>query len=349
MTRLVLLGGGHAHSLVLLKFRKFISKNLELVLVNAGPVHTYSGMVPGVVAGHYAVADAQMNLAHLAHDAGAELVQGRVQRLDPGAKQIELANGGTLRYDVASLNLGSTPALPDEQSIGVKPFERFMARWRGLLEKGPRQPRIAVVGAGAGGVELAMAMKFALAGNGEVILFSEKNPFPASVARRIRNALASRSIELRLGTPLSALEPGFDAMFWATGAAAVPLLRESGLQTDERGFVLVDASLRSLSHPDVFAAGDNASLAGVALPKSGVTAVRQGAVLAENLRRIVLGKPMLDYVPQATSLSIISCGGKYAIASRGSWSAEGAWAWRWKDWIDRRWIAKFSEETFEVD
>jgi len=134
----------------------------------------------------------------------------------------------------------------------------------------------------------------------------------------------------------------FDALFWTAGAAALPMLRESGLRTDGRGFVLVDASLRSVSHPDVFAAGDTASLEGVMLPKSGVYAVRQAPVLAENLKRAVRGMAMLDYVPQADSLSLISCGAKYAIASRGGWSAEGAWAWRWKDWLDRRWIRKFS-------
>jgi selenide,water dikinase len=131
-------------------------------------------------------------------------------------------------------------------------------------------------------------------------------------------------------------------MFWVTGASALPMLRESGLSTDAGGYVRVDASLRSVSYPDVFAAGDNASLEGAALPKSGVYAVRQGAVLAENLKRIVRGMPMLDYVPQKASLSLISCGEKYAIASRGGWSAEGRWAWWWKDWIDRRWIARFS-------
>ena len=340
-----MLGGGHAHALVLLKFRKFISKHLEVTLVNPGPMHTYSGMVPGVVAGHYAAAEAQIDLVCLAREAGAELVLGRVQRFDPDAKQIELANGGTLRYDVASLNLGSMPAVPDEQAIAVKPFEAFMARWRELLEKGPQQPRIAVVGAGAGGVELAMAMKFALdrrGTGGSAVVFSDRNVFPPAVAGRIRRALERLAIELRADTPIAAAEPGFDAMFWATGAAPLPMLRDSGLRTDDRGFVLVDASLRSLSHPDVFATGDTASLEGAALPKSGVTAVRQGAVLAENLQRIVRGLPMLDYVPQAASLSLISCGAKYAIASRGGWSAEGRWAWRWKDWLDRRWVARFS-------
>ncbi|HUN67462.1 MAG TPA: FAD-dependent oxidoreductase [Burkholderiales bacterium] len=361
MTRLLLLGGGHAHALVLLKFRKFISKNLAVTLVTPGPVHVYSGMVPGVVAGHYAAADAQIGLVALARQAGAELIQGRVRRLDPEAKEAVLESGDAVSYDYASLNLGSLPdfsGVPGAavHAIAVKPFEPFFAGWRALLEKGPKAPRIAIAGAGAGGVELAMAMKFALdlrGTGGSVELFSERNVFPPGVAERIRNALARHSIPLHAEAPVTAVDAGptvasrlgrerFDAVYWTAGATALPMLRESGLKTDARGFVLVDASLRSVSHPDVLAAGDTASLEGAALPKSGVYAVREGAVLAENLKGVVRGLAMRDFVPQKASLVLISCGAKYAIASRGGWSAEGAWAWRWKDWLDRRWIRKFS-------
>jgi selenide,water dikinase len=339
-TRLVLLGGGHAHALVLLEFRDFISRNLEVVLVSPGPAHTYSGMVPGVIAGHYAAADAQIDLAKLARGAGAQFIRGRVLRLDPGGKRAILANGESVSYDIASLNLGSIPEGLAGQAVPVKPFEEFFARWRDLLEKGPKAPRIAVVGAGAGGVELAMAMKFALdrRSGGQVELFSDRFAFPPPIAGRIRDALAGLSIPVRVGEAPGA---GHDATFWVTGAASLPMLAESGLRTDARGFVLVDPSLRSVSHPDIFAAGDTASLQGAALPKSGVYAVRQGAVLAENLKRIVRGMTMLDYLPQPESLSLISCGAKYAIASRGGWSAQGRWAWAWKDWLDRRWIGRF--------
>ena len=344
MTRLLLLGGGHAHALVLLRFRNFISKNLAVSLVTPSPVHVYSGMVPGVVAGHYAAADAQIDLARLATQAGVELVRGSVRRLDTDSKLVELFDGRTLGYDVTSLNLGSMPSGAIKPAIAIKPFEKFLARWHDLLKNGPSAPRIARAGAGAGGVELAMAMKYALdrrGTGGSVVVFSDRNAFQAGMAGRIHDALKRLSVELRTGTSAVAAEPGFDAMFWVTGASALPQLDESGLKTDARGFIVVDACLRSVSHPDVFAAGDTASLEGAALPKSGVYAVRQGAVLAENLKRIVRGMPMLDYVPQQASLSLISCGAKYAIASRGGWSAQGRWAWWWKDWLDRRWIARF--------
>ena len=183
MTRVALLGGGHAHALVLLKFRNFISKNLDLVLVSETPSHTYSGMVPGVIAGHYEPAQAQINLAHLAREAGAQFLAGRVQRLDLDAKRVVLEDGGALDYDVLSLNLGSTPRDLRPDALPVKPFEAFIARWRKLLDAS-KPPRIAVVGAGAGGVELAMAMMYALShrSGGNVELFSERFDFPEDVA-----------------------------------------------------------------------------------------------------------------------------------------------------------------------
>ncbi|HEV2008259.1 MAG TPA: FAD-dependent oxidoreductase [Burkholderiales bacterium] len=278
---------------------------------------------------------------------------------------MRLENGETIPYDVASLNLGSLPDFSgapgaSEHAIGVKPFEPFIARWNELMGKlsaqGAREPRIGIAGAGAAGVELAMAMMFALNQQGrraKVVVFSDKDSFTPDVSARVRRALTRLSIELRGNTPASAVEPGpvlvsaagrepFDAVFWAAGAAALHWLSESGLKTDPAGFVQIDAALRSVTHPEVFAAGDCASLERNPLPKSGVYAVRQGPVLAANLKRAILGKALERYEPQAKTLYLISCGGKYAIANRGNWSAEGRWAWTWKNWIDRRWIARFS-------
>ena len=180
MTRLLLVGGGHAHAVVLRQFAGFPAREFQLRLVTPHPLHTYSGMVPGVVAGHYQAADARIDLARPAARAGVELILGEVRRLNADAKQVELASGETFDYDVVSLNLGSMPEGTRAHAIAVKPFESFFARWRWLLENGPKAPRIAVVGAGAGGVELAMAMKYALDQRGtgsSVVLFSERNAF----------------------------------------------------------------------------------------------------------------------------------------------------------------------------
>ena len=341
MTRLVLVGGGHAHAQVLREFRNFVSKNLDVVVVSEGPRQTYSGMVPGVVAGHYAVSDAQVDLSALASGAGGALVLDRAVRIDSAARRVVLASGDALEYDILSVNIGAMPADVPQGATAVRPFDELLVRWRALLDDRRSAPRVAMVGAGAGGVELAMAMKYAIdrRGNGgSVELFTDQFNFAPEVAARIRRALRRLSIPLHVGRmPVDR----FDAVFWATGPSPAPLARNSGLKTDAQGFLLVDATLNSVSHPRIFASGDMASIEGMDVPKSGVYAVRQGPVLADNLKRVVRGIPLRKYEPQRKSLVLLSCGGRYAIASRGDWSAEGAWAWRWKDWIDRRWVERF--------
>ena len=340
---------------MLRRLREFISKSLDVVLVNPAPVHVYSGMVPGVIAGHYAPAEAEIDLARLARGAGAELIQDSAQGLDLASRRILLAGGDAVDYDYLSLNLGSLPnfaGVPgaEAHAIAAKPFLRLFERWRELKAAGMKSARLAVAGGGAAGLELAMAMKFA--GAAEVTVFSDKNALPEAAEARILAALERTDVALRSDCPVTAVEPGptvlsqkgrerFDAIFWTAGASAPPLIAESGLSADAAGFALVDARLRSVSHPEVFAAGDVASIEGMSVPKSGVYAVREGAVLAENLTRVVRGQSLVAYEPQKKSLVLLSCGGRYAIGARGGWSAEGGWAWRWKDWIDRRWVKSF--------
>jgi pyridine nucleotide-disulfide oxidoreductase family protein len=322
--RLLLLGGGHAHAVVLRELR-----GGDVTLVAPYPHHTYSGMVPGFVAGHYRLEEIRIDLAKLAARAGAKLVIGKVGFLDATKRVARLENGRDIPYDIASLNLGSASGAP-AYAVPAKPFEPFLETW---LEMKDRVKSVAVVGAGAAGVELSMAIAHRTAAR--VVLFSDR----PGVAPRTGRALRRIGVELRAGVTFSDEQrAGFDLVVWTAGAQALPWLRDSGLATDERGFVLVDDKLRSVSHPEVFAAGDCATLRDAPHPKSGVYAVRHGAVLAHNLR----GGALRSYAPQRHALALLSCGARYAVAEWNGWSAEGAWAWRWKDRIDRRWIAGFS-------
>jgi len=331
--RLLLLGGGHAHAVVLRDFR-----GADVTLVTPYPHQPYSGMLPGFVAGHYRLDEIRIDLAALAARAGAKLVLGRVAALDAARRLARLEDGCTLEYDIASLNLGSESGAP-AHALAAKPFETFLERWQ---EAKDRVRKVGVVGAGAAGVEMAMAVAYRAAA--DVTVYSDR---PA-VAPRVARALRRNGVTLRSNTLVTAVEPGpavlagntrecFDLVIWTAGAAPLPWLRESGLATDAQGFVLVDDKLRSVSHPEVFAAGDCATLRDAPHPKSGVYAVRHGEVLAQNLR----GGELRSYVPQRRALALISCGSRTAIADWNGWSAEGAWVWRWKDRIDRRWIAGF--------
>ncbi len=373
---LVLVGGGHSHVAVLKRFGMRPLPGLRLTLISRDLHTPYSGMLPGYIAGHYEYDDCHIDLRKLARFASARLYHSPVEALDLAEKRVHCRDRPPVRFDLLSINIGSRPQtldIPgaDKYVIPVKPIDRFLDGWERLIRRilNSTAPfRIAVVGGGAGGVELALASQHRLrqeltkAGRSiEALqhrLVTDTAEILPSHARRTRTAfqqvLASRHISIFTNHRVSRIEPGWvhceggqsleaDAVLWVTHASASPWLAQAGLATDARGFVLVDDALRCVSHPEVFAAGDIATVRNHDRPKAGVFAVRQGPPLAVNLRRAALGKAPKAFTPQQNFLSLITTGDRYAIASRGSWSVQGAWVWRWKDWIDRRFMAKYND------
>jgi selenide,water dikinase len=323
-------------------------ENVETILVTPGPYQVYSGMVPGVVTGHYAAADARIDLARVAGRAGVHLRLDRALALQAPEKTLLLEKTGKLPYDLLSLDVGSAPdtRVPGsaEHAIVMKPFEASLEKLLRMKAAG----RVAIVGGGAAGLEMAMALRH---GGPAATVYSDRPMFSGSLARRVESALRSRGVVLK-EIPVERIEAGpavvaggaresFDLVLWTAGAAPHGWLGESSLERDARGFVLVEPSLRSASHADVFAAGDCATLRDAPHPRSGVYAIRHAPVLAGNLRRALRGERLASYRPQKKSLVLLSCGAKYAIAARDGWTAQGAWVWRWKDWIDRRFIRSF--------
>ncbi|HEX7054896.1 MAG TPA: FAD-dependent oxidoreductase [Burkholderiales bacterium] len=342
MKRILLAGAGHAHAAVLASLARKPLYGASITLVSPRARQLYSAMLPGVIAGHYREEEASIDVARLAESAQCETVFDSIVAIDAARRSVTLSDGRRLGYDLLSLNVGSQVDVSApgaaEHALAVKPFERLVS----FLGK-PRH--VAIAGGGAAGVELAMALRHR---GIEVTVYSERDAFEGRAGERLRRALRRRKVDYRRGMRADALEPGpvvvsgsarqaFDLVLWAAGAAALPMFAGSGLALDERGFVRVDEALRSVSHPEVLAAGDCAALDE---PKSGVHAVRQGAVLADTLRCLVQGLRPQPYRPRRRALLILTCGARYAIATRGGWSAEGRWVWWWKNWIDRRWLKR---------
>ncbi len=369
---LVLVGGGHSHVAVMKRFGMKPMPGVRLTVI-CRDVHTpYSGMLPGFVAGHYGFDDTHIDLGALARFANARFFHSEVTGLDTVNRRVLCNNRPPVPYDVLSINTGSTPRTADvpgatETAVPVKPINRFLDRWealrhRAVTHKGPM--RIAVVGAGAGGVELLLAIQYRLrAERGaddeiEYHLFSDSpNILPThnvQVRRTFVDVLAQRGVTVHPGVRVTEVAPGrlntsdgknlaVDEILWVTAAGAPDWPGKAGLDVDELGFIRVADTLQSVSHEGIFAAGDVAAMVNHPRPKSGVFAVRQGRPLADNLRRALLGQPLRPFTPQKEFLGLISTGDKYAVASRSTWSVKGRWVWVWKDWIDRRFMRKFND------
>lgn len=369
MSTVVLAGGGHAHVEVLRRFGLTRAEGLRLMLISPDAHTAYSGMLPGLIAGHYTRDDCHIDLRRLCRRAGAEFVMTRLCGIDPDNRQVRCANGQAFAFDALSLDVGSTPDLSSvpgasEHAVPVKPVPAILDAWRSVAAKCEARswarPRIAVVGGGAGGVELALAMRHrcqASDARQEPAISLVADGFLPTYARRVRllmeRALVAHRVTLVRRGRVTRVLPGkiactsgepvpADLVVWATGASAPAWIRPSGLKCDDRGFVAVNDHLQSPSHPSVFAAGDVATMVSGPLPKAGVFAVRQGPLLADNLGRFLAGDTLLPYRAQRRFLSLISTGGRHAVASYAGLSWQGRWVWAWKDRIDRRFIRRYS-------
>ncbi|AHL77331.1 pyridine nucleotide-disulfide oxidoreductase [Stutzerimonas stutzeri] len=348
---LLLAGAGHSH---LGALRQWASRERPLGrigLISAEPHAWYSGMMPGLIAERYQTRQCRIALPKLCAAAEVEFIQGTMVALLPETPELLLATGETLRSTWLSLNLGSLPWLPEQSGDGmellsVKPFADFIRRWQQWQEI--PEP-LAILGGGAAGVELALAM----AGRAPAIhLFSDGELLtghPPRLRRLALRQLQRADVQVYEQTPIQAVHGntliGEGQIRWqgrrlvvATGPSPLEWLRESGLRLDARGFVEISSALQSRSHPHVFASGDCASLPGAA--HNGVHAVRQAAVLATNLGRAAIGQPLRHYHPPTHSLALLADGQRGALLSWGSLAAEGRLLGRWKDHIDRRFMRR---------
>ncbi|MDP2372580.1 selenide, water dikinase SelD [Reyranella sp.] len=367
---LVLVGGGHAHVHVLKSFGMKPMPGVRLSLIGRDIETPYSGMIPGFVAGRYSFDECHIDLARLAAWTGARLIQAEAIGLDRANRQVLLKDRPPVSYDLLSLDVGAAPSLDAipgaaAHATPVKPIAELGRRWLAFVErmKGRHAAlRIVVIGGGAGGVELALAIDHrlheiapaatidvTLATRGEILTGTA-----ASARQAMRAILARRGIRLVENKSTTRIERGAvqldggerlaaDDVFIVTEASASSWFATTGLPLDDRGFFAVGDTLRSTGDENIFAVGDCATVLTHPRPKAGVFAVRQGPPLADNLRRVLLGQEPKPFVPQRRYLSIIGTGDGRALATRGGWSVEGAWVWRWKDHIDRKWMRMYRE------
>ncbi len=360
---LVLVGGGHAHALVLRKWGMNQVPGVRLTLINPGPVAPYTGMLPGHIAGHYRRDEMMIDLVRLCRFAGARLILDHATGIDPAAKRIRLTSGHDIAYDAASIDTGITsdlPAIPGfaNHAVAAKPLGAYASAWAEFLITPPKNPRIVIIGAGIGGAELAMASLHRLRSLGfsaDVTLVDHHPEGLRGLGRRAQAAVLAKLAEMGVKLLFSAKVARIDAGsvmlqngqtlpsdFTLSVATARPQdwLRDTGLTLSE-GFVAVNRQLQA-SDPAVFAVGDCAHFDHAPRAKAGVFAVRAAPVLLHNLSATLTGQSLRDFHPQRDYLKLISTGAKSAISDRSGLSLQGPWLWRWKHRIDAKFMAKFA-------
>ena len=362
--QLVLLGAGHAqqHLLQTLAAHPIVGVQVTLVAPHTHPI--YPAMVPGLVAGHYALDECTIALDALVKRGGMRWLPHAVRSLNAQEQTLELDDGSTLHFDWLSVNTGAIQnreqlehAIPGVRAHGlfVRPLEAFAIHWPRVAKMGDaRALRVAVVGGGATGIELALAVRHRLPNAAVTLLCGSQPPgsnFPATVQRRLLAILKRHKVTVLQDRAVSisadAVHLGCgaalvcDVPLIATGVQAPPWLASSGLALDDAGFIAVDMYQRSTSHSRVFAPVDASTRADRTLARSGMHAAHAGSALVHTLAAAIAGTPLKPYQPPVASLNLLSCGDRYAIGTWASFSAQGWWLWWLKNRIDRRFVAGF--------
>ena len=359
---LLLVGGGHAHVEVLRQLALNPQPEADVALFNPSPSVWYSGMLPGVIAGHYEPAEAKLNLWALCQQARVRFFETSVLALHAGNQILESGAGERHRFDNASLDVGSVsrplPVLPGAYVVTVKPIEPLLAAITEFESVRSSGLTVRIIGGGAAALEVALALahRWRESRHRKISIVSATpllEGFPPRVRALALSACKRQGVSVLENTSVDRIEPTrlktadgnlieTQLTVLATGYASAPVLQKIDVAKTEGGSIAVDTSLRSSSHPHVFAAGDCASIVGMKVPKSGVYAVRQGPVLASNLMALFNRNPITPYEHNSNALNLISLGDKRAIAARNGLSTAGGWVWQWKDSIDRKWMRKYA-------
>lgn len=365
MKELLLVGGGHAHLFVLRRLAQERRAEVAATLVSPSRWQYYSGMLPGWIAGSYREEECRLDLQALAQAAGVTFIEQAAVGLDATRQFVVTASRQQIPFDALSLDIGSETRCADLTLLGNRLLpiraRTFHERWRRILAQANSNPsfRLAVVGGGAAGVEVALAARTALSQISQQIpvdlVSGRGGPLP-SLGTRARHLAAcelqrvgvtvhrqrgfgtEHGLRLEDGTALAA-----DAVIATTGANAPPWLRDCGAAHDDAGHIRVDDCYRSFSHPAIFAAGDICAREAGKIQRSGVYAVRAGPILAENLLAALSGRALTAHHPRRRALYILAAGQGRAIASWGPLAGSGRWAWRLKDRIDRRFMSHFAQ------
>ncbi len=361
---IVLIGAGHTNLHVVRMWGKSPVPDARLTLISVGSNATYSGMLPGTLAGLYQPRQMSIDLHRLTYSKNVRLISGVCEGIDVPGRTVKVAGRPPIRFDVASVGIGSVPAHAEHVQghpgfVNIKPMVSFLDRLHSIVRSlESSRVRVAIVGAGAAGVEIAFCVQrylqnchrnpdLYLIDSNEQILKNYRTRTQKLVTtelhRRGVQVLCQQRITTCVGTELQFQSGGsldVDLVLWCVGAAAPSLLKTIDLPKSASGFLLTEDSLLTTAGEPVFAVGDCGELQNHPVPRAGVYAVRQAPVLMENLKRSLMGRPLTNYHPQHDFLSLLATGDGRAFFQWKSWSGYGRWCWKLKNAIDLKFLRK---------
>jgi len=366
---IVLLGMGHTNLEIIRLWESSAIKNYNLICISDYVISSYSGMLPGVIAGYFGEDEMTVDLINLASKSNAQLVQDETIGLDLKKKQLILKNTRPVEFEILSIGVGSTikdlGTNSENQIIQIKPMQTFLKRLDvkllDLINKENKTPNVVILGGGAAGIEIAFSIKRKLEtdlkfNNSNISVVDSYKILGANLNKRTRKIInrlfSENKIEVYSNQVIISFENGYlisksnqkipaDLVISTTGAEPLDLLAKLNLPLSKDGFISTKSTLRSVSDLPIFAVGDCGSIINQEVPKAGVYAVKEAPILWGNINAVINNQELKEYFPQNNFLKIINTSNGRAILEYKFLTFYGSWCNKLKTYIDKKFIRKY--------
>ncbi|MBC8121794.1 MAG: NAD(P)/FAD-dependent oxidoreductase [Gemmatimonadaceae bacterium] len=358
MGRIVIVGGGFAGLFTALNLERYHwpGERPEVLLVDRAERFVFAPLLYELVSGELKTWEVAPRFADLLEQTQIRFKQAEVSGIDLENQKVLLGDGTAEPYDQLVLTAGgSTPVEivsgAREHALAFRTLEdaeRLINRLKFLLDQGADPVRVALVGGGASGVELACKLADTLRDKGSILLVDREKEILPQTDAMIRKAacaqLERRGIRLNLQTKIlsvqaegletettersSAFLPA-DVVLWTVGTTVPKLVRDLDLPKDERGRIRVLPTLQVVDHPEIFALGDLAAAVdaqGHAIGASAQVAFQQADYSAWNLWAESTGRPLLAFRYYSLGM-LLSLGVDSGVASLAGMQVEGPLAY----------------------
>jgi NADH dehydrogenase len=324
--KICILGGGFGGlytALYLRKFPEFRTGKYKIILLEQRDRFLFTPLLYELITGELQRWEIAPSYQKLLSNTKIDFCQQKIQQLDLKTRQVTLKNGETLSYDYLVLAVGMEnrwAEIPKLQTHALsfrtlEDVNRLQGKLR-LLENSERQHlRLAIIGGGANGVELACKLADRLGKRGQVYLIERGDEiltnFSSGVRRASYRALGMRRVQIMLRTGVKeitadsltllrqeeAVTLPADIVIWAAGTQAREWVRQLDCQQTSQGKLLTRPTLQLLDYPEVFALGDLAEIHNreKPVPATAQAAYQQAKSAAHNLRAIIRGQRLQPF------------------------------------------------------
>lgn len=325
--RICILGGGFGGLYTALRLNQFpwkLPEKPEIILVEQNDRFLFSPLLYELLTGELQTWEIAPPFSELLADTDVRFVQGSVAEIDVRSPQVQLQDGQQFSYDRLVLALGGETPMDkvpgcSDHAIPFRTIDdayRLEEKLRELEASDRDKIRIAIVGGGYSGVELACKLADRLEDRGRVRLIEASDKILRSSSEFNRSAgisaLEDRGIWIDLETTVDRLEADsmslsykeqidtlpVDIVLWTVGTAVSPIVRSLPLKQNPRGQLTTTRTLQAIDYPDIFVLGDLADCQDASekqVPSTAQAAIQQADYVAWNIWASLTQRPLLPF------------------------------------------------------